>query len=56
MKNETKDAGSAAPAETIILSGHLHPITQIVRQIFSIFQELGFTVDHVTEVALSLLG
>jgi phenylalanyl-tRNA synthetase alpha chain len=24
--------------------GHLHPITQIVREIFSIFQELGFNV------------
>jgi phenylalanyl-tRNA synthetase alpha chain len=24
--------------------GHLHPITQIVREIFSVFRELGFTV------------
>jgi phenylalanyl-tRNA synthetase alpha chain len=26
------------------IKGHLHPITQIVREIFSIFQELGFNV------------
>jgi len=41
MKNETVEQGP---------KGHLHPITQIIRQIFSTFQELGFNVAEGPEL------
>lgn len=42
------------PKDSIVKKGHLHPMTQMIREIQTIFQEIGFEVAQGPELETEL--